>query len=114
MKQAGLSKISYAVSPTAAPHAAAALIAPVTLGVAASLLIGKVVGVLEFAWLAVRLGLADMPAHASRLQMLGGRTALRDRVHHEHLHHPARFSEQSLASKMACWPDRSTRDCWAI
>lgn len=48
-----------------------ALIAPVTLGVAAGLLIGKVVGVFGFTMLAVRLGLADMPAHAGRLQMLG-------------------------------------------
>jgi NhaA family Na+:H+ antiporter len=43
----------------------------VTLGVAAGLLIGKVVGVFGFSALAVRMGLADMPAHAGRLQMLG-------------------------------------------
>jgi NhaA family Na+:H+ antiporter len=48
-----------------------ALVAPVTLGVAAGLLIGKIVGVFGFATLAVRMGLADMPAHAGRLQMLG-------------------------------------------
>jgi NhaA family Na+:H+ antiporter len=48
-----------------------ALLAPVTLGVAMGLLIGKVVGVFGFATLAVRLELADMPAHAGRLQMLG-------------------------------------------
>jgi Na+:H+ antiporter, NhaA family len=48
-----------------------ALIAPVTLGVAAGLLVGKVVGVFGFAMLAIRLGLADMPAHASRTQLLG-------------------------------------------
>lgn len=47
------------------------LFAPVTLGVAAGLLFGKVVGVFGFATLAVRLGLADMPAFASRTQMLG-------------------------------------------
>lgn len=48
-----------------------ALVAPVTLGVATGLLIGKVVGVFGSATLAVRMGLADMPAHAGRLQMLG-------------------------------------------
>jgi len=48
-----------------------AFVAPVTLGVAAGLLIGKIVGVFGFAALAVRMGLADMPAHAGRLQMLG-------------------------------------------
>ncbi|AXJ96475.1 MULTISPECIES: Na+/H+ antiporter NhaA [unclassified Sphingomonas] len=48
-----------------------ALVAPVTIGVAAGLLIGKIVGVFGFAAIAVRLGLADMPAHAGRLQLLG-------------------------------------------
>lgn len=48
-----------------------ALTAPVTLGVAAGLLLGKVLGVFGFATIAVRLGLADRPAHASRLQVLG-------------------------------------------
>ncbi len=48
-----------------------ALTAPVTIGVAAGLVVGKVVGVFGFATLAIRLGLADMPAHAGRLQLLG-------------------------------------------
>nr|WP_314075082.1 Na+/H+ antiporter NhaA [uncultured Roseococcus sp.] len=48
-----------------------ALAAPVTLGVGLGLLIGKVVGVLGFSLLAIRLGLADMPAYAGRLQMAG-------------------------------------------
>jgi NhaA family Na+:H+ antiporter len=48
-----------------------ALIAPVTLGVAAGLLIGKVAGVFGFSALAIRFGLADMPAHSGRLQMFG-------------------------------------------
>jgi NhaA family Na+:H+ antiporter len=47
------------------------LIAPVTLGVWLGLLLGKAVGVFGFSMLAVRLGLADMPAHAGRLQMAG-------------------------------------------
>lgn len=48
-----------------------ALVAPVTLGVALGLLLGKVVGVFGFATLAIRIGFADMPAHAGRLQLLG-------------------------------------------
>ncbi|MYL98572.1 Na+/H+ antiporter NhaA [Novosphingobium sp. FGD1] len=50
---------------------AEALVAPVTLGVALGLLLGKPVGVMGFSMLAIRLGVADMPAHAGRLQMLG-------------------------------------------
>jgi NhaA family Na+:H+ antiporter len=49
----------------------AALVAPVTLGVALGLLAGKVAGVFGFSMLAVRLGLSDMPAHAGLLHMLG-------------------------------------------
>lgn len=48
-----------------------ALAAPVTTGVAAGLLLGKPIGVFGFAWIAGRLGLADMPAHASTRQILG-------------------------------------------
>jgi NhaA family Na+:H+ antiporter len=50
---------------------AGALAAPVTLGVGLGLLVGKVVGVLGFSMLAIRLRLADMPAYAGRLQMAG-------------------------------------------
>ncbi|WP_198372181.1 Na+/H+ antiporter NhaA [Roseomonas rosulenta] len=50
---------------------AEALAAPVTLGVGLGLVVGKVVGVLGFSLLAIRLGLADMPAYAGRLQMAG-------------------------------------------
>ncbi|WP_443025732.1 Na+/H+ antiporter NhaA [Sphingomonas sp. PB2P12] len=49
---------------------AKALVAPVTLGVALGLLMGKVTGVFGFAMLAVRLDLADMPAHAGKRQLL--------------------------------------------
>ncbi|KRB82907.1 sodium:proton antiporter [Sphingomonas sp. Root710] len=48
-----------------------AFVAPVTLGVALGLLIGKVTGVLGFAMLAIRLGFADMPSHATRHHMVG-------------------------------------------
>ena len=50
---------------------AEALAAPVTLGVALGLLLGKPVGVFGMSVLAVRLRLADAPAHASRMQMFG-------------------------------------------
>ena len=49
----------------------AALFSPVTLGVAAGLLCGKVIGVFGFATIAIRLGLADRPAQASRAQLFG-------------------------------------------
>lgn len=48
-----------------------AFTAPVTLGVGLGLLVGKLVGVMGFSMLAIRLGLADMPAHAGRLQLTG-------------------------------------------
>ncbi len=50
---------------------AEALVAPVTLGVSLGLLLGKVTGVFGFSMLAVRLGLADIPAHAGKRQLLG-------------------------------------------
>ena len=50
---------------------AEALVAPVTLGVALGLLIGNITGVFGFSMMAVRLGLADMPAHAGKRQLLG-------------------------------------------
>jgi len=48
-----------------------ALLSPLPLGIAMGLLIGKQVGVFSFAYAAVHLGLADMPAGASRLQCYG-------------------------------------------
>jgi len=50
---------------------AEALAAPVTIGVGLGLLIGKAVGVFTAATIAIRTGLADMPAHASRTQLFG-------------------------------------------
>ncbi|AGH51770.1 MULTISPECIES: Na+/H+ antiporter NhaA [Sphingomonadaceae] len=50
---------------------AGAFAAPVTLGAALGLLLGKVAGVLGVSILAIRLGIAHMPAHATRLHMLG-------------------------------------------
>ncbi|MHA6723199.1 Na+/H+ antiporter NhaA [Sphingomonas sp. RS2018] len=48
-----------------------ALTAPVTLGVAAGLSLGKVVGVFGSAAIAIKLGVADRPAGAGRAQMFG-------------------------------------------
>ena len=48
-----------------------AFAAPATIGVGLGLLVGKVVGVFGAALIAVRLGIADMPAYAGRLQLLG-------------------------------------------
>jgi NhaA family Na+:H+ antiporter len=50
---------------------ASALAAPVTMGVGLGLLVGKVVGVYGASFLAIRLGLADFPAYASRAQLFG-------------------------------------------
>ena len=48
-----------------------ALLAPVTVGVAAGLLVGKAAGIFALTWLAVRLGLAPMPGGATGRQLLG-------------------------------------------
>ena len=45
--------------------------APIALGSALGLLLGKSVGVFGLTWLAVRLGLAPMPGGASVVQLLG-------------------------------------------
>lgn len=44
---------------------------PVTLGIACGLLLGKPLGITLFAWLAVRLGLAELPAGTRWSQILG-------------------------------------------
>ncbi|RUU00214.1 Na+/H+ antiporter NhaA, partial [Mesorhizobium sp. M7A.T.Ca.TU.009.02.1.1] len=48
-----------------------ALIEPLTLGVAAGLVVGKLVGVFGSSALAIRLGLADLPANAGWTHMIG-------------------------------------------
>lgn len=48
-----------------------AFVAPVTLGVGLGLLAGKAIGVFGTAMIAIRLGVADMPARAGRLQLAG-------------------------------------------
>jgi Na+:H+ antiporter, NhaA family len=50
---------------------ASALLNPVTLGAAGGLFIGKQIGVFGAAWLAVKVGIAHLPAHASWLQLYG-------------------------------------------
>jgi NhaA family Na+:H+ antiporter len=49
----------------------AQLAAPVPMGVAAGLLFGKALGVFGMAWLAIKLRLASLPAHASWTQLFG-------------------------------------------
>ena len=49
----------------------AGLVEPLTLGVAAGLVLGKLVGVFGSSALAIRLGLADLPVNAGWLHMLG-------------------------------------------
>jgi len=47
------------------------LVAPLTLGVAGGLLVGKLIGIFGFAVLAVKLGFARLPAGANWFQMIG-------------------------------------------
>ncbi len=47
------------------------LLSPVPLGVVGGLFIGKQLGVFGFCWVAVRAGLAELPAHASWTQLFG-------------------------------------------
>jgi NhaA family Na+:H+ antiporter len=47
------------------------LIPPVALGVAAGLVVGKPLGILSFSWLAVRLGVATLPAESSWRLVVG-------------------------------------------
>jgi len=49
----------------------AALVEPLTLGVAAGLVLGKLVGVFGSSALAIRLGLAELPVNAGWLHMIG-------------------------------------------
>jgi NhaA family Na+:H+ antiporter len=48
-----------------------ALLSPLPLGIALGLFVGKQIGVYAFAWTAVRLGFADMPAGATWSQCYG-------------------------------------------
>jgi Na+:H+ antiporter, NhaA family len=50
---------------------AGAVFGPVPLGIAMGLLLGKQFGVFAFAWAAIRLNLADLPAHATWAQLYG-------------------------------------------
>ncbi|WP_162831710.1 Na+/H+ antiporter NhaA [Cesiribacter andamanensis] len=48
----------------------AALTAPLTISIALGLLLGKMLGVSLFSWISVRLGLANLPAGTSWLQLM--------------------------------------------
>ncbi len=48
-----------------------AMLEPVPLGVTLGLFIGKQIGVFGFSWIAIRTGLADLPANATWLQLYG-------------------------------------------
>ncbi len=49
----------------------ATALAPVPLGIAAGLFVGKTIGVFVFSWAAIRLGVAQMPEGAGWMSMLG-------------------------------------------
>jgi NhaA family Na+:H+ antiporter len=50
----------------------AALLHPLTLGIAVGLFVGKQVGITLFTWLAVRFGLGELPEGARWRQLWGG------------------------------------------
>ncbi|MFO1183294.1 MAG: Na+/H+ antiporter NhaA [Bauldia sp.] len=50
---------------------AASMLAPVPLGIALGLFLGKQIGVFSFAWAAIRLRIAQMPPHATWTQLYG-------------------------------------------
>ena len=58
-----------------------ALSSPVAYGVALGLLLGKTIGITLFAWLAVRAGVATLPAGVGWSTLCCGQLARRDRVH---------------------------------
>ncbi len=69
--------ISNAGIPLNIESLSAALVNPVTQGIAVGLVFGKVLGIAGFAWLAVKLGIAKLPAdiamkHIIGMAMLGG------------------------------------------
>ncbi len=49
----------------------AVLLSSVPLGISLGLFLGKQIGVFGFAWLTIRAGFADLPAHATWLQLYG-------------------------------------------
>jgi NhaA family Na+:H+ antiporter len=51
--------------------ALSALLSPVSLGIAAGLFLGKQIGVFAFAWAAIQLRLAELPANATWTQLYG-------------------------------------------
>jgi Na+:H+ antiporter, NhaA family len=50
---------------------ASALVAPVPLGIFLGLFLGKQLGVFAFAWAAIRMKWADLPSHATWIQLYG-------------------------------------------
>jgi len=58
-----------------------ALSSPVAYGIALGLLLGKTIGITLFAWLAVRAGVATLPAGVGWSTLCCGQLARRDRVH---------------------------------
>ncbi|MCL7983162.1 MAG: Na+/H+ antiporter NhaA, partial [marine benthic group bacterium] len=51
---------------------ASSLVHPLTLGIALGLFVGKQVGITAFAWLAIKLGLGELPEGALWRQIWGG------------------------------------------
>ena len=70
---------------------AAVFVAPVTLGIAAGLFLGKQVGVFLAVFVPARLGLSERPGRRDVDAGLRHGPSLRHRLHHEHLHRAPRL-----------------------
>ena len=71
----------------------------VLVGVTAGLVVGKLVGVVSFSWLAVRLGLGRLPDGTRWGHVVGCRCGRRDRLHRLVVHHRAWPSSRPISSR---------------
>jgi NhaA family Na+:H+ antiporter len=62
----------FALANAGVPFTASDLVDPVAIAVAAGLVIGKPIGIVGFSWLAVRMGLAELPQGVTWGLVLGG------------------------------------------
>ena len=62
------------------------LLSMVSIGIVLGLVLGKAIGITFFAWLAVRLRLADMPRNVTMRAVIQRQLAGWDRIHHVTLH----------------------------
>ncbi len=76
---------------------AASLTTSNSLGISNGLLIGKVVGVSAFSFLAVKLGICKLPLGMTWRHVVGSRLPRGSGIHHVHLHHEPRVQDDTRA-----------------